>query len=372
MMKQYMRTVFMAVAIMGITFGSVNAQLGDIGSILSGGVEDAELVLTEYLRPLANSMGANLNGGWYNTAKVHGTLGFDITFTTSLAFAPDEAKIYEFASISGLQAVPSRPSTATVVGAKGIGPDMQYNIEDPTGTVTIPFAYSHPGGTGINMVPTPMINAGVGLPKGIEIIGRYMPRVKIQGVETGLWGIGIKHDIGQWIPFVKRVPVLNFTLMYGYTNVDVEAKLNGITPGFIGVPDNTTNVDWDDQRFSMMAQGHTANFLVGAQLPVVGFYGGIGISMTQTNLKLGGFYPIPAVNPGDPLNGVAPFLEVTDASAEMGKDPIDIEIKNQDGNTTKPRFNVGMRFKFTIVTLHFDYTYANYSVATVGLGFSFR
>ena len=160
--------------------------------------------------------------------------------------------------------------------------------------------------------------------------------------------------------------------MYGYTNVDVQAKLNGITPDFLGVPDNTTNVDWDDQQFSMIAQGHTANFLIGAQLPVVGFYGGVGISVTQTNLKLGGFYPIPTVNVGDPLNGVAPFLEVTDASAEMGKDPIDIEIKNQDGNTTKPRFNVGMRFKFTIVTIHFDYTYANYSVATAGLGFSFR
>jgi len=53
-------------------------------------------------------------------------------------------------------------------------------------------------------------------------------------------------------------------------------------------------------------------------------------------------------------------------------DPFDIEIKNQDGGTTKPRINVGMRFKFTIITLHVDYTYANYSVATAGLGISFR
>jgi hypothetical protein len=69
----------------------------------------------------------------------------------------------------------------------------------------------------------------------------------------------------------------------------------------------------------------------------------------------------------NPLN---PYPEVTNQSAI--KDPIDIEIKNQDGGTTKPRFNAGIRFKFAVVTIHFDYTYANYSVATAGLGISLR
>jgi hypothetical protein len=53
-------------------------------------------------------------------------------------------------------------------------------------------------------------------------------------------------------------------------------------------------------------------------------------------------------------------------------DPIDMEIKNQDGSVTKPRFNAGVRFKMAIVTIHFDYSWANYSVFTAGLGFSFR
>jgi hypothetical protein len=209
-----------------------------------------------------------------------------------------------------------------------------------------------------------MINAGIGIPKGFEIIGRYMPRMNYKGYSAGLWGIGVKHDIGQWIPFVKRIPILDFTLMYGYTNLNFNAELNSITPDDILATDATTNISWDDQNFDLLTQGHTANALVGATLPVVAFYGGIGISMTQTNLKMNGYYPIPTVNTG------TGDIEVTDASAK--KDPIDIEIKNQDGNTTKPRFNVGMRFKFTVVTLHFDYTYANYSVATAGLGISFR
>ena len=61
---------------------------------------------------------------------------------------------------------------------------------------------------------------------------------------------------------------------------------------------------------------------------------------------------------------------VTDETAK--EDPIDISIKSSDGSATKPRLNAGFRLKFAIVTIHFDYTYANYSVACAGLGINFR
>ena len=37
-------------------------QVEDIGVMLTGGVKDAEQMLTEYLRPFANALGANING----------------------------------------------------------------------------------------------------------------------------------------------------------------------------------------------------------------------------------------------------------------------------------------------------------------------
>lgn len=197
-----------------------------------------------------------------------------------------------------------------------------------------------------------------------------MPTVKYQdALKAGLWGVGLKHDIGQWIPFVKRVPVLHFTLMYGYTNLNVNTALASVTPELIGARDKTSGISWDDQNFDLLTQGHTANFLVGANLPVVAFYGGVGISITQTNLKVNGYFPIPDPTPNTD-NPSDIHIEVTNESAM--KDPIDVEIKNSDGSVTKPRYNVGMRFKFAVITLHFDYTYANYSVATAGLGISFR
>lgn len=372
-MKKSFRTILLATGLSLLTMGSGFGQLDDIGNILTGGVNDAQKMLTEYIRPLANSLGANLNGGWYNTAKVHGTLGFDITFTVSAAFAPDDAKMYDLGGLA-LDAIYSNAKAPTFSGEKGPGPNITYQQDVPglANPVTL-LEYEHPGGTGLNFVPSPMINAGVGLPKGFEVMGRFMPRIKYGGLSSALWGLGFKHDVGQWIPFVKRVPVLNFTVMYGYTRVNANAELMTISPEDLEAPgspeivDNTSGISWEDQNLDLVTQGHTANFLVGANLPVVAFYGGVGISITQTNLKANGYFPIPTLNVDNPLN---PYPEVTNESAI--KDPIDIEIKNQDGGTTKPRLNAGIRFKFAVVTIHFDYTYANYSVATAGFGFSFR
>ena len=365
-MKTKLKRLIIGSAIAIITLGTSFGQLGDIGNMMGGGVADAELIMTEYFRPLANSLGANLNAGWYTTAKVHKFGGFHLNFTLSTAFVPDEAKSYDLSTL-GLSADPitGDAMAATAFGERGSGPNIAYSqLVTPPG-ITVPLAdYNAPGGLGIGFFPSPMINAGLGLPKGFEVMGRYMPTMKFKGLQTDMWGVGIKHDIGQWIPFVKRVPVLSFTLQYGYTKLSVSQALN-VTPQSIGIDpanDMTITKSWEDQGMDMVTQAHTANLLVGANLPVVCFYGGVGIATSKTNLDLTGDFPVPEV--------IGTEAVVTDASAVT--DPLSIEIKNAEGGIMKPRLNAGIRFKFAVITLHFDYTYANYSVASAGLGISFR
>jgi hypothetical protein len=343
-------------------------QLEDIGVLLTGGVDDAEQMVTEYLRPLANAIGANINGGWYNTAKVHPLGGFDITFTASMSFAPDEHKTYDLNQLSLAALYDANDNIAnSIAGGKNIGPELRYYhelLEDPY------LEYDHPAGTGVDFIPSPMINAAVGLPKGFEVMGRYMPTIKIGKYNTkvGIWGAGFKHDVKQWIPGLAKIPVLNLAVMYGYTNVKVNMELSSITPEMIGAIDATNGaVDFENQNFNIVTQGHTANALVSANLPVVCFYGGVGVSITQTNLKLNGNYPVPVIDPD-----IEPSLSPVVTENDVVIDPINIEIKNQDGGTTKPRLNAGIRFKFAVITLHFDYTWANYSVATAGFGVNIR
>jgi hypothetical protein len=367
------RIVLLIGSILCITISSFS-QIGDIANLLSGGVGDAELMLTEYIRPVANALGANLSSGWYNTADVHKLGGFHLNIAANVAFAPEKDKTYNLDALNLSDGIRYDNNIAkTAVGSRGSETQIWYIVNLPVLGDRELVRYDHPGGSGFGMLPSPMINAGVGLIKGTEIMGRYMPKLKYGKDKTNtvdLWGIGIKHDLKQWIPFIKRVPVLNLAVMYGYTKLNFHSTLKPLTPELLDAKDLSTSVDWNTQNMDMVFQSHTANLLVGVSLPVVSFYGGAGISITKANLDLNGNYPVPSTietDSGDPY-----YLHPVVTNNDVVVDPFSIEIKNQDGGTVKPRLNVGMRLKFTVITLHVDYTLANYSVATAGLGISFR
>jgi hypothetical protein len=221
-------------------------------------------------------------------------------------------------------------------------------------------AFRMPEGLNTNYVPSPMLQAGLGLIKNTDVMVRYTPNIKYEGNEIGLWGLGGKHDIKQWIPGLKNLPVLNVSIMYGFTKLHTFIDLN-VDKDEIGagsLPGEETNT-WEDQFMRLYTQCHTGNLLISADMSVISFYGGVGFVTTKTNLLFEGEYPVV-------------YLDDTTPSVMAMTDPIDMEIKNQDGGITKPRFNAGVRLKLAVVTIHVDYSWANYSVLTGGLGISFR
>jgi hypothetical protein len=338
-------------------------QVNDVGQMMAAGVDDAQLLFQSYLSPYANGFGAAMSGGWYNTAEAHKPGGFEITFTLNAAMVPDEFTTFDIneLDLQGLKPGNSVGNISpTIAGPKEQGPQMNYNIEGYDLK-----AFDMPQGLNWLYVPAPTIQAGVGLFKGTDLLGRYLPNIKAGGSEFGLWGIGGRHDIKQWIPGVKKLPVLQLSLMYGYTKLHANVGLS-VEPANIQAVDNTTNISWDNQQLNLVVQSHTANLLIAAKLPVITFYGGAGIIRTQTNLKLKEWYPVVDLQEFAG-SGV---LSVTNNSAI--KDPINMEIKNQDGDITKPRLNIGFRLKMSIITIHFDYTRAIYNVFTAGIGVSWR
>jgi len=339
------------------------AQFKDVGNFFAAGVEDAQNLFEPYLSPYINAFGASLTGGWYNTAKVHKPGGFDITATFNIGIVPPEFKTFDISEID-LQSLRlaggEDPISPTVAGENKSGPQINYHLNGFSAP-----AFDMPKGTNNPFIPSPMLQLGVGLIKETEVIGRYMPTFSIGDNSVGMWGIGGKHSLKQWIPFMKRIPVLEVSVLYGFTKLSSTIGLE-VLPEHINAQDQTTDVDWDDQKMSIIAKSHTANLLVSANLPAVCFYGGVGMATTKSTLKLEGDYPI--IDDDQTISEREAV--VTDES--YSTDPINMEVKNQDGGVTKPRLNLGVRFKFAVVTLHFDYTRANYNVATAGLGISFR
>ncbi len=346
-------------------FFTSRAQINDVGSMMAAGKADAELLFESYLSPYINGFGAAMAGGWYNTAESHKPGGFDITFTLNAAMVPEKYTSFNLDELE-LQALhlanPGENITPTVAGAADDGSQLNYNLAGYELR-----AFDMPQGLDWRYVPAPTVQASVGLFKGTDLLGRYLPNIKKNDYGFGLWGVGVKHDIKQWIPGVKKLPVLQLSLMYGYTKLHADAGI-AVEPEDIGARDNTTGISWDDQEMHFVAESHTVNLLVAAKLPVITFYGGAGIIKTKANLQLNGYYPVADFI----ASATAGEMVVTNESAGDALDPIDMEIKNQDGGYTKPRLNIGFRLKLSIITFHFDYTRANFNVFTGGFGFSWR
>lgn len=357
-------SVFSIVLLMSIP---TYAQFDQLGNIMSVGMEDAVSILDAYVSPFANGIGASLSGGWYNTAKPHKLGGFDVTITANLVFIPSADKTFNPNNLGlgdptdGINVTIDGNESPTIAGSNSAGPQVTYT-KDIAG-IPVPFTkFDLPKGSNLAYSFMPMVQAGIGLVKGIEIIGRYSPELNYgKSGKLGLWGVGIKHDVKQWIPGLKKIPVLNISLHGGYTKLSSTNDLNFQPEFYTDIATSISNFFpeyYNNQEMIMGISNTTANLLVSADLPIICVYGGVGASISKTNLKFEGNYPM------------AEVISATDIRVDEStaiSNPIDMEI-----NSTDLRLNAGVRIKMAIVTIHFDYTYANYSIATVGLGFSLR
>ncbi len=366
-----MKKIFL-IFLLGLFATSTFAQFDDIANFMQGGTDDAQKLFKAYLTPYANILGTDLNGGWYNSAKPHSKLGFDVTLTTSMAFAPAVDKTFDISKLGleNLTFAPSENMTPTAAGKRTDGSKLEYNKEFNGKTYKL-ADFTMPKGTGIGALPIPMIKAGVGLFYKTEIMARYMPTVKLGDASMGLWGVGVKHSLKQWIPFLKALPIWNLSVMGGYTKLSTNADIS-FQPSIYG----TEGVDYhlvttqafDNQEIDLNFTSYTANLLASVNLPVICVYAGVGISSTSTDLQLKGNYPILAVETTPTADY---FGEKVIRYSEVIPDPINMSIDNVEG-ATRPRYNIGTRLKFTLVTFHVDYTYADYSMVTAGIGISFR
>ncbi len=336
----------------------------ELVEFIKGGIGDGEKLIQAYLEPLGNGMGANLTGGWYNTAKVHSTLGFDITFTITAAMAPESATSFDIAKLDLQTLVLQEGESSfapTFAGETDRGPALMFFKEG----VDLPLAqFNTPGGVDVPFYPMPMIKAGIGLPKGFEINGRFVPKISYEDLSASLWGIGLKYDVLQHFGLIDRVPFLNASIIGAYTklnfgsDLDFQKSIYGTEIG--GNPIEGGQAVYEDQKLDINMSGFTTAALVSYDLPVITLFGGLGYSKSTTNVDLLGDYPLIGADVNN-ADDIRIFIEdITD--------PIALEFVNHSGL----QVTGGLRIKLAVITLHASYTRANYNLLTAGLGVSVR
>lgn len=330
---------FFAACVLLISPGVIKAQGIDFDSFLEAGVGDASLLLENYLQPAFEGFGFGMNGGWYNTAKPHKVLGFDLTGSVSLARVPDARRFFSLPA--GLNNVsltdPSDNRRLPTLFGPNLGADdlPELRFADDNGEEIIRI--SAPTGLGIdesavpfNAVPVPMVQLGLGIFKGTELKLRYIPQTNF-GDDGGvrLFGIGLMHDIKQYLPSDKLLP-FDLSVFLGYTNLE----------SFVNIDE---------------AAGQTAEFNANSWT-VQGV-------ISQKILFFTAFAGLGYVNNGVDFNMLGTYQTETSTFT----DPIQLSFNNNGMRT-----NLGVRVKLLFLTLTGEYALQEYNTFTASVGFSFR
>jgi hypothetical protein len=313
----------------------------DITEILKGGIGDATLIGKAYLEPFGNMFGTSLNGGWYQAARPHKKIGFNITVVAALTQAPASSKTFDVSEL-GLQSLqlkfPNDKLAPTITGEASPGP-----------TLVLPNSmgeFDLPQGTGIPFLPLPMLQAGLGLPFSTEISFRFLPAVDLGQYGTlSLWGVGAKNQFKDFIPGLKKIPI-DLSLFVGYTQFKYEYGIDYVPAGA------PVQYDYSNQKLSLESSGYTARLLVGKTIPFISVYAGFGYSHAVTNFGLKGNYVV----------GVSPY-----SADDVYENPImyDFPISTFSAN-------IGARLRLGPISVNADYTLGNYPLYSLGVGLSIR
>lgn len=300
-------------------------------NITVSNTSDATNFLGAYFSPFAESIGAGLNKGWYNTAKPHKLAGFDVSLSLNLITISDEIVSFDVNSIENFSSASS--STPSILGS-GEGAIINYQNGNVNGQFVMPDQNIE-----IKAVPIPTLNVGLGLIKGTEINVRYIPTYEydIGFVGKGsveLYGAGIKHDILQWLPLNKFLPFdLSIQGAFSQFNTSFEVESQSVRQG----------VDLD-------IQASTVNLIFSKKFAMITAYGSVGQNFVSSTLNANTNFSLGSTST---LN-------------------FDFPLEINMPKTSEMQASAGVRLQFAIFTLYANQTFSSYPSTSAGIGISFR
>ncbi|NCG04514.1 MAG: hypothetical protein GWO82_04190 [Bacteroidetes bacterium] len=331
-----MKRSILFLSLFAATFSS--AQLfDDLDAILAATNNDAQTLSQAFIAPLGQSLTYSLNSGWANSAKTHKKFGFDITVGVVSPSVSDEAKSFNINALN-LQELESDFTTASTVFGADSNTTFYYELQLPDNS-TIRQNVELPGGLGddliMNSLPTPYLQVGLGLLFDTDIIVRYIPNVENEGAEFGLFGIGLKHSLTQYLGLVDKLP-LNISALAAYSKMNVEYELSSANPDQM--------VAYDISTFTLQA-------LASLDFPIISLVGGFGYGKGDVNFDMLGDYTISLV----------------DGTSKSLNNPISFENSYTGTNAM-----IGVRANLAFIKLFANYTLQEFNTLNAGVSFSFR
>jgi len=317
--------------IMIISWSASSRSQETIEEFLNGPIADVEQLIEGYMNPFGKWFGSGLNAGWYNTAKSHQFPGFDVTGGIHLISPPQSASTFK-PKLNNLIVNSTNEGLATFIGSSN-----NTEIGYINGDGEFQPLFNAPGGkiNGEDGIPMPYLQGSIGLIKKTEILFRFTPRVKSQDLQISYWGIGMKHDIKQWIPVINILP-FDLSILASYSRLNSNLSFNA----------------GQDLNFNINA--FNTNLIVSKKILGITPYMGLGYQYSKSILALNGRYTISDWDGEQIIEGGSVELE----------DPIDLGF----GGVNGLKGTLGASIKLLLFTFHLEWTKAEYDIFTIGIG----
>jgi hypothetical protein len=306
----------------------------DLGKQLS---KVASQNAVNYLSPLLSAWGADLNSGLYHSADLHDILGFDIGLKVGAVMVKDEDRVFDLV-------LPDQIRYGGVTLNAGVDYDKVISgaptaLGEPNGkTVTVKSTSSFvplrgqtifisPKGFNMKFASLLMPQAAIGLPFGLEVIGRFVPNITLpdDAGKVNFIGFGIRHSIDQYIPLLP-----------------IDVSIHFMTQ-------KLTISNMNDRKI-ISTSGTAYGIEVGKSIALLTVYGGYQIEHSEWDVDL--YNPDPSLT-------------------QFVGTPVSIDAFHLDGKNTS-RFHAGVRLLLAIINVHADYSFATQPVIAAGVGISLR
>jgi hypothetical protein len=291
-----------------------------------------------YTAPLLNGWGVGLNSAFYHSANLHDVLGFDIGIKATFFQWKDGDKTYNFQMPDHINVY--NPYSTSIQYVLHPGTDYPASVVaqtvagEKTETVVKTFqtsAYSNqeifklPGGLGTPGAGLIVPQAAIGLPFGLEIVGRFIPTYTFTGVgKINFMGFGLRYNVDQWIPVCP-----------------VDIAIHFMTQKF-NFKDSS-----DNNLISASATAYGVE--VSKKLLIFTLYGGFQLEKAKFT--------------------IGPY----DAKITSGNTTIPLHVDAFDfESNNKSRFTVGVRLLLLILNVHAEYSVAKTPMFAAGVGISIR
>lgn len=194
---------------------SLKAQVG-----LGEAITDMVTIIDGYTQPASEASVLQTSAGWYISAKSLELGKFSLGLNVSGVPFPSSKKTFNVQDSDFLNLDIRNASSASIPTALGGNERVFFDFEIDGDS----YEFQAIGGIGTDFFAFPNLQAQVGLWKETELSLRYGPQVKIDRSSYALYGVGVKHNISQYL-FKEDRPV-ELAVIANYSLVDFNIFFN--------------------------------------------------------------------------------------------------------------------------------------------------